>query len=96
MSCFCTLYLAALSQYFQLNSWEDDAKNGTRRMPQAGVSGSASNPSQRGGRGRGGQSRGHNTGMTFVSATGDPISGRRCYVCGEPSHFANACPNRGS
>ncbi|KAK9230134.1 hypothetical protein WN944_023101 [Citrus x changshan-huyou] len=44
-------------------------------MPQAGVSGSASNPSQRGGRGRGGQSRGHNTGMTFVSATGDPISG---------------------
>ncbi|GAY48166.1 hypothetical protein CUMW_109720 [Citrus unshiu] len=89
-------FYSCSSQECNFFVWEDDAKNGTRRMPQAGVSGSASNPSQRGGRGRGGQSRGHNTGMTFVSATGDPISGRRCYVCGEPSHFANACPNRGS
>jgi DNA topoisomerase-3 len=30
-----------------------------------------------------------------VTATGDPISGRRCYTCGDPSHFANVCPNRG-
>ncbi|KAH9717269.1 DNA topoisomerase 3-alpha [Citrus sinensis] len=89
-------FYSCSSQECNFFVWEDDAKNGTRRMPQAGVSGSASNPSQRGGRSRGGQSRGHNTGMTFVSATGDPISGRRCYVCGEPSHFANACPNRGS
>ncbi|KAG0494508.1 hypothetical protein HPP92_005502 [Vanilla planifolia] len=33
-------------------------------------------------------------GLTFVSATGEqvPIA---CYVCGDISHFANACPNRG-
>lgn len=44
------------------------------------------------GRGRG-SARG--AASTFVSATGDPISGGRCFVCGDPSHFANVCPNRG-
>jgi DNA topoisomerase-3 len=22
------------------------------------------------------------------------VSGIRCFSCGDPSHFANACPNR--
>lgn len=35
-------------------------------------------------------------GVAFVTATGDPVSGRRCFVCGDPSHFANVCPNRGN
>jgi len=39
--------------------------------------------SDRGGRGDG----------NFVSATGEEVV-RRCFVCGDPSHFANACPNR--
>ncbi|KAJ0097008.1 hypothetical protein Patl1_28010 [Pistacia atlantica] len=69
-----------------------------RSNPHAHISGSASNTSRRGGcgRGRGSQSVGRAPDMTFVSATGDPISGRRCYVCGDPSHFANVCPNRGT
>ncbi|KAL2347213.1 hypothetical protein Fmac_001213 [Flemingia macrophylla] len=49
----------------------------------------------RGSRGRGGRSGSDTANTTFVSATGDPISGRRCFVCGDPSHFANVCPNRG-
>eukprot|EP01018_Ginkgo_biloba_P019122 Gb_37873 [translate_table: standard] len=32
---------------------------------------------------------------TFVSATGEPVADRRCFVCGDPSHFANNCSNRG-
>ncbi|KAJ4839363.1 hypothetical protein Tsubulata_043160 [Turnera subulata] len=79
--------------------WEDNLNNGTgtgtRTVPRANISTSASNSSRRGGHNRGMQNGGH-AGGTFVSATGDPISGRRCYVCGDPSHFANACPNRGS
>ncbi|XP_021641236.1 DNA topoisomerase 3-alpha isoform X4 [Hevea brasiliensis] len=69
--------------------WEDSLNNGTngRNAPYRNVSNSASNPSRRGGR-----SRGARGGGTFVSATGDPISGRRCYICGDRSHFANACP----
>ncbi|KAJ0097277.1 hypothetical protein Patl1_28044 [Pistacia atlantica] len=69
-----------------------------RSNPHTHISGSASNTSRRGGcgRGRGSQSVGRAPDMTFVSATGDPISGRRCYVCGDPSHFANVCPNRGT
>ena len=49
---------------------------------------SASNSTRSSGRGRGGRGATHGTGVTFVSATGDPISGRRCFVCGDPSHFA--------
>ncbi|KAJ0623453.1 putative DNA topoisomerase transcription factor interactor and regulator CCHC(Zn) family [Helianthus annuus] len=52
-----------------------------------GGNGSATTTSRRGGRGGGD--------VRFVSATGDPVSGRSCFICGDPSHFANACPNRG-
>ncbi|KAL3729034.1 hypothetical protein ACJRO7_033606 [Eucalyptus globulus] len=62
-----------------------------------GVNGGASNSracsNSLGGRGRGGRGGNNATNGTFVSATGDPVTGR-CYVCGDPSHFANACPNR--
>ncbi|ONK76464.1 uncharacterized protein A4U43_C03F28160 [Asparagus officinalis] len=58
----------------------------------------SSSAARRGSGGRGGGGRGQrggrNEGSTFVSATGEPLSGR-CFVCGDPSHFANACPNRG-
>ncbi|XP_031256490.1 DNA topoisomerase 3-alpha-like [Pistacia vera] len=88
------------SQECNFFAWEDDLNSGTRgrNNPHAHISGSASNTSRRGGcgRGRGSQSVGRAPDMTFVSATGDPISGRRCYVCGDPSHFANVCPNRGT
>ncbi|XP_021911409.1 DNA topoisomerase 3-alpha-like, partial [Carica papaya] len=78
--------------------WEDSLGDdaGGRSVPRANGSRSASNPGRRGGRGRGGQGRGHGPDMMFVSATGDPISGRRCFACGDPSHFANACPTRGA
>uniref|UniRef100_A0A6N2L4U5 DNA topoisomerase n=1 Tax=Salix viminalis TaxID=40686 RepID=A0A6N2L4U5_SALVM len=78
--------------------WEDNLNNGSapRSAPRPNISNSASNPSRTGGRGRGVQNAGRAAGVTFVSATGEPISGRRCFVCGDPSHFANACPSRGS
>lgn len=78
--------------------WEDNLNNGSapRSAPRPNMSNSASNPSRRGGRGRGVQNAGRAADVTFVSATGEPISGRRCFVCGDPSHFANACPSRGS
>ncbi|XP_043689886.1 DNA topoisomerase 3-alpha isoform X2 [Telopea speciosissima] len=57
---------------------------------------SNSRSSRTGGRGRGGRSGARTTEVRFVSATGEPISGRSCYVCGDPSHFANVCPNRGT
>ncbi|XVF61075.1 hypothetical protein PTKIN_Ptkin08bG0100100 [Pterospermum kingtungense] len=69
--------------------WEDGLNingNGRRSTPHTGRRGSHSQV-------------GHNGALaadvTFVSATGDPISSRRCFVCGDPSHFANVCPNRG-
>ncbi|XP_010025764.2 DNA topoisomerase 3-alpha isoform X2 [Eucalyptus grandis] len=75
-------------------AWEDSLQNGGGRH---GANGGASNSRARsnslGGRGRGGRGGNNATNGTFVSATGDPITGR-CYVCGDPSHFANACPNR--
>ncbi|CAK9167272.1 unnamed protein product [Ilex paraguariensis] len=69
--------------------WEDEL-NGGRSAPHGYVSSSTSNPNRRGGRGGA-----HANDVTFVSATGEPVSGRRCFVCGDPSHFANVCPNRG-
>ncbi|XP_057856163.2 DNA topoisomerase 3-alpha isoform X2 [Cryptomeria japonica] len=57
-------------------------------------------PSTRGGRANrtsSTSSRGRRQGNgSFVSATGEQLSAgdRRCFVCGDPSHFANACPNR--
>ncbi|KAL5075165.1 hypothetical protein RYX36_014149 [Vicia faba] len=79
--------------------WEDSLNNG------GGGRGSARSNSiptstrgRNGGRGpRGrGRSGSNSSSGTFVTATGDPISGRRCFTCGDPSHFANACPNRGN
>lgn len=72
-------------------------------MQHGSATATATNSSRRGGRGsnntRGGRGRGRGGGggdTTFVSATGDPIAGTRsCFLCGDPSHFANACPNRG-
>lgn len=83
--------------------WEDNISGG-RSAQHAVNTSNSSNPSnpRRSGRGRGrgrgrsesGGRRVHENEMTFVSATGEPISGR-CFVCGDPSHFANVCPNRG-
>ncbi|GMI98096.1 topoisomerase 3alpha [Hibiscus trionum] len=75
--------------------WEDDLNNGNgRSIPRSTANRSASNSSRRGGRGRVGRNGSRAADTTFVSATGDPVS-NRCYVCGDPSHFANVCPNRG-
>lgn len=87
-------FYSCQSQECNFFVWEDNLNNGTGgRSVRANISGSASNPSRNSGRGRGGA---HAATGTFVSATGDPISGRRCFVCGDPSHFANVCPNRGT
>ncbi|XP_065876649.1 DNA topoisomerase 3-alpha isoform X1 [Euphorbia lathyris] len=69
-------------------AWEDSLSNSNNER-NAG----RSNQGRRGGRGRGVQNGGRAADRTFVSATGDPISDRRCYRCGDPSHFANVCPN---
>ncbi|GKB11849.1 DNA topoisomerase 3-alpha isoform X1 [Tanacetum coccineum] len=72
--------------------WEDDVPT-TR-----GRGSSSATTSRRGGRGgsRGGGRGGANGGdERFVSTTGDPVSGRSCFICGDPSHFASVCPSRG-
>ncbi|KAF5178936.1 Dna topoisomerase 3-alpha, partial [Thalictrum thalictroides] len=82
--------------------WEDSMNDSTAGNAQGANRGrSTSNPrsssARRGGHGRGsrgGRQGANTTGATFVSATGDPLS-NRCFSCGDPSHFANACPNRG-
>ncbi|CAI9777537.1 unnamed protein product [Fraxinus pennsylvanica] len=73
--------------------WEDNINEGGR-VARGNISRTASNPSRSGVRGRGGQSGRQANDVAFVSATGEPVSGR-CFVCGDPSHFANVCPNRG-
>ncbi|KAL0691999.1 hypothetical protein Bca4012_059179 [Brassica carinata] len=89
------------SQGCNFFTWEDSISNSTGNA----TTGSNSGGSGRRGRGRGrgntggGQSGGGRRGgggTSFVSATGEPVSGRRCFSCGDPSHFANACPNRNS
>lgn len=91
-------FYSCSSQACNFFVWEDNLNNGSapRSAPRPNISNSASIPSRTGGRGRGVQNAGRAAGVTFVSATGEPISGRRCFVCGDPSHFANACPSRGS
>ncbi|KAK8446730.1 hypothetical protein SEVIR_9G533800v4 [Setaria viridis] len=76
--------------------WEDELDNATPRG-RRGRGSSRQAPASAGRRGgaqaRGRRGRGRNTdGGMFVSATGDPS--RCCFTCGDPSHFANACPNR--
>ena len=99
-------YCMVLRQLFCLNNpyhpyhrWEDSLNAGTGgRSVTRSNSIPALNPRQTGGRGsrgRGGQYGSRTANTTFMSATGDPISGRRCYTCGDPSHFANVCPHRG-
>ncbi|XP_074320919.1 DNA topoisomerase 3-alpha [Silene latifolia] len=83
--------------------WEDMIQNDARQQGPSHTNGRGSNSNSRGrgsrGRGRGsrgggGGGGGRGNAGTFVSATGDPV--RSCYNCGDPSHFANACPNRGN
>ncbi|KAJ7962641.1 DNA topoisomerase [Quillaja saponaria] len=76
--------------------WEDSVNNGTGGSSLGSNTGRTSNASRNSGRGRGNRGGLHAAATAFVSATGDPVSGRRCFVCGDPSHFANGCPNRGT
>ncbi|CAN6459252.1 unnamed protein product [Victoria cruziana] len=74
--------------------WEDNLPN--NHVDGASRHSNSSNRSQRdsrASRGRGRQ-RERNAGGSFVTVTGDPTE-RRCFLCGDPSHFANVCPNRG-
>ena len=86
--------------------WEDTIEDGAGGQNPSHANPRGSNDTSRGrggrnrgrrGRGHGGRGSGGNRGddTIFVSATGEPVSSRRCFACGDPSHFANACPNRG-
>ncbi|XP_048335697.2 DNA topoisomerase 3-alpha [Ziziphus jujuba] len=79
--------------------WEDSLNSGTGgRSIRANNTISSSNSSRNSGGGgtrRVARAAPNAASVTFVSATGDPVSGRRCFVCGDPAHFANVCPNRG-
>ncbi|KAH1126076.1 hypothetical protein GLYMA_06G155600v4 [Glycine max] len=92
-------FYSCQSQECNFFVWEDSLNAGTGgRSVTRSNSIPALNPRQTGGRGsrgRGGQYGSRTANTTFMSATGDPISGRRCYTCGDPSHFANVCPHRG-
>lgn len=82
--------------------WEDELENVVPRGRGRGGRRSSRQTSASAGRRGGGQARGRRgrgrnanaDGMMFVSATGEPVHGC-CFICGDPSHFANACPNRG-
>ncbi|XP_021855036.1 DNA topoisomerase 3-alpha isoform X2 [Spinacia oleracea] len=93
-------FYSCQSQECRFFVWEDTINDGGvgQNASHTNARGSNATSGRRGGRGRGrrgggGGGRGNDT--TFVSATGEPVSGRRCFSCGDPSHFANACPNRG-
>ncbi|KAL2941854.1 DNA topoisomerase 3-alpha [Bienertia sinuspersici] len=93
-------FYSCQSQECRFFVWEDMVDGGARgqnnsRTNARGSNAASGRPGGRGrgrGRGRRGGARVNDT--TFVSATGEPVSGR-CFTCGDPSHFANACPNRG-
>ncbi|PWA75282.1 topoisomerase 3alpha [Artemisia annua] len=73
--------------------WEDEVPT-TR-----GRGSSSATISRRGSRGgirSGGRGGANGSDVRFVSATGEPVSGRSCFICGDPSHFANVCPSRGT
>ncbi|XP_010674423.2 DNA topoisomerase 3-alpha isoform X1 [Beta vulgaris subsp. vulgaris] len=88
-------FYSCQSQECRFFVWEDMMNDGAQGQ-NTNARGSNATSGRQGGRGRGrrgGRSRGNDT--TFVSATGEPVSGGRCFTCGDPSHFANSCPNRG-
>ncbi|XP_078164246.1 topoisomerase 3alpha isoform X2 [Carex rostrata] len=84
--------------------WEDNILDNSMGRGSGGARGRGARStaaSRNGGHGRGrgrararGRSSANSDGFTFVTATGEPVSGR-CYICGDPSHFANTCPERG-
>ncbi|XP_077229660.1 topoisomerase 3alpha isoform X2 [Tasmannia lanceolata] len=84
-------FYSCQSQECNFFVWEDNIDNGSMS---GGGAPRANSPTRRGGRGRGRRGGRTATDATFVTATGEPVSGRRCYICGDPSHFANACTNR--
>ncbi|GAB2229073.1 hypothetical protein Droror1_Dr00023208 [Drosera rotundifolia] len=96
-------FYSCQSQECNFFVWEDALYGRAARPTAAPIRANASTlGSASHGRGGHGQARGrgrrggaHGPDVTFVSATGDPFPGRRCFSCGDPSHFANACPNRG-
>ncbi|CAH2043602.1 unnamed protein product [Thlaspi arvense] len=97
-------FFSCPSQGCNFFAWEDSISNGTGNATAGSNSGGSGRRGSGRGRGnRGGQSGAGRSsggrgggGTSFVSATGEPLSGRRCFSCGDPSHFANACPNRNS
>lgn len=106
MICSCIFYgklgcFAYLLTSASECSWEEMANGGGTGAQGGNSRSSASNSSRRGSRGRSNRGRGRpNTAdfvaaSTFVSATGEPVA-NRCFLCGDPSHFANVCPTRGS
>uniref|UniRef100_A0A0D9Z2H5 DNA topoisomerase n=1 Tax=Oryza glumipatula TaxID=40148 RepID=A0A0D9Z2H5_9ORYZ len=86
-------------------AWEDDVENSAPRgrggrgrggRSSSRQSSASASAGRRGGtQGRGRRGRGRNAdGMMFVAATGEPVYGS-CFICGDPTHFANVCPNLG-
>ncbi|XP_047327780.1 DNA topoisomerase 3-alpha [Impatiens glandulifera] len=74
------------------NNNSNSNSNSSSRRGRGGGSGTGRGRGR--GRNRNDGEHGNEAAATFVLATGEPITDRRCFVCGDPSHFANACPSR--